>query len=105
MWACAPALNPALAQAGMLAGSLADMREEAHETMFALPHDYTHPASHAVMLTNSVAATQAEHHADNPALLHTASAYTTAREHERLRALPLCQLSHNPTSQQEGMRT
>ena len=35
MWTCAPAYNPAHAQPGMLAGSLADMREKAHA---ATPH-------------------------------------------------------------------
>jgi hypothetical protein len=38
MWMCAPASNPTLPQAGILAGSLADMREEAHTTTPALPH-------------------------------------------------------------------
>ena len=103
MWTCAPAYNPAQAQSGMLAGSLADMREKAHAATPALPHEDIRAASRAVMLTSLVAATR--DHADNPALLHTASTYSTAREHERLRACAHRKLSHNPTSQQESMRT
>ena len=59
MWTCAPAYNPAQAQPGMLAGSLADMREKAHAATPALPHEDIRAASRAVMLTSLVAATRA----------------------------------------------
>lgn len=84
----------------MWAGTLADMRAKLHTDMPTLPHKDTPTALHAVMLTNTVAATRAEQHADNSTLTHM-----TARQQVRLHACPHSQLSYNPTPQQEGMRT
>jgi hypothetical protein len=100
MWTCAPAYNPAQAQPGMLAGSLADMREKAHAATPALPHEDIRAASRAVMLTSLVAATRAmrtiPHFCTPPAL---------TRRHASMSACAHRKLSHNPTSQQESMRT
>ena len=105
MWTCTPACKLAFAQPGMWAGSLVDMRKEVYAVMSPLPHEDTNTASHAVMLTNTVAATRAGQHADNSALRHIANAHMTARQQVRLHACPHSQLPYNPTPQQEGMRT
>jgi hypothetical protein len=89
MWMCTPASNPAIAQAGMLMGSLADMCAELPTDMSTLPHENTHTASPAVTLT----------------LRHIAYAHMTARQQVHLRACPNCKLSHNTTSKQESMHT
>ena len=89
MWTGTSAHNPALAQSGVSAALLADLRAD----------------SHAAMPTNTVAATPAEQHADNSALRHIADADMTARQQVHLRTCPHSQLSYNSTPQQEGMRT
>ena len=89
MWTCAPTRNPACTQPDMLAAT--------HEAMPAAPHATTFISSRADM--------PALRHADKSALPHNYSVHMTPRAPAGLRSRTPSKLSHNPTSQQEGMRT
>ena len=89
MWTCTPTHNPACSQSGM--------PEATHGGMPTAPHATTFTSSRADM--------PALLHADESALPHNYSVRTTPRTLVRLRPCAPDKLSHNPTSQQEGMRT
>ena len=78
---------------------------KANHSSSGLPHENMPASPHAVILISGTANTHADPHADKLAPRHVAHAHVIARQHARLRACPHSQLSHNPTSQQESMRT